>query len=145
MRFDWQVPAEMLMLVGDRDSWLPLYGQLAVFEKCPGETKKLMILKRADHQHFVDDMEACHEWFRDFTVTLAEKDETPNGPPWGAVAQIIPPFETLMPEAEAQTILGGFITQHMNTHLKGFGAASDVAALRRTARERDLGVYVFGA
>lgn len=147
LRFDWQVPAEMLMLVGDRDTWLPLYGQLATFEQCPGRTKKLAILKRADHQHFVDDMPTCHQWYRDFTLQLAAQDATPEGPPWAAVAELIAPFDTLMPEAEAQTILGGFITQHMNAHLKGEGreAVGSVEALRRAASARDLSLYIFGA
>jgi dienelactone hydrolase len=147
LRFDWQTPAEMLMLVGDRDNWLPLYGQLATFDKCPGDTKKLAILTRADHQHFVDDMPICHQWYRDFTFQLAEHDQTPNGPAWSAVAQLIQPFDTLMPEAEAQAILGGFITQHMNAVLKNVGPAEaqSVDSLRRAAKQRDLGVYLYGA
>jgi dienelactone hydrolase len=147
LRFDWTVPAEMLMIVGDRDSWLPLYGQLATFERCPEPSKTLMIMKRADHQHFVDDMELCHGWFKAFTEELAAHDATPGGPPWGAVAELIQPFENLMPETEAQDILFGFITQHMTVHLKsGLGAeATSVASLRETALARGLGVHVWGA
>jgi dienelactone hydrolase len=147
LRYDWKTPTEMLMLVGDRDNWLPLYGQLGIFDKCPGKTKKLMILNRADHQHFVDDMANCHEWYRNFTMQLAAFDQTPGGPAWGAIAELITPFEKLMPEAEAQTILCGYITQHMNAHLKG--VASDqvlcIETLRECARARDLNVYVWGA
>lgn len=146
-RYDWKSPAKMLTMVGDRDSWLPLYGQMDVFEKCPGNSNVLAVLKRADHQHFTGDMETSHNWFIKFHDQLISGDKTPNGPRWSAIMQLIQPFSSLMPESEAQTILCGFVTQHMNAHLKGIDApaASNIASLRQQAKERNLGVYFLGS
>lgn len=146
-RYDWKSPAKMLTMVGDRDSWLPLYGQMDVFEKCPGNSNVLAVLKRADHQHFTGDMEISHNWFTKFHDLLIAGDKTPNGPRWAAIQQLIQPFSTLMPESEGQTILCGFVTQHMNAHLKGVNvsAASDILTLRQQAKERNLSVYFIGS
>jgi len=146
-RFDWKSPAKMLTMVDDRDSWLPLYGQMDVFEKCPGDSNVLAVLKRADHQHFTGDMETSHNWFAKFHDQLIAGDKTPNGPHWAAIQQLIQPFSSLMPEPEAQMILCGFVTQHMNAHLKDINplAASNIASLRQQAKQRNLGVYFLGA
>ncbi|MCH6555701.1 MAG: hypothetical protein IH797_03700 [Chloroflexi bacterium] len=51
--FAWGPDVATLFMVADRDSWLPLYGQLELFGRVPG-AKRMVILRRADHQHFID-------------------------------------------------------------------------------------------
>lgn len=142
LSFNWRGPAAVLTIVGDRDTWLPLYGQLAMFEACPVDDKALVVMKSADHQHFVDDMEEAHEWYRHFTAELAEHDPD-SGTPWAAMAPMILPFRELMPEAEARKILFGLVTQHMDAHIKELQVAQERArTLERELERRELGAYV---
>ncbi len=140
--FDWKQHVAVLIQAGDRDSWLTLYGILELLSRCPAADRQLIVLKRADHQHFVDDMEACHEWFRKFTVELARVDAK-NGPPWSAIAQLIEPWKNLMPEIQAQRIVNGFATAHFDAALKKMDAASYILNEGFTAAQRrhDLDVY----
>lgn len=75
---DRDVP--ILYLVAENDSSLPLSGMHEIFERTPG-TKRMVILHRADHLHFMDEFEVMHENFRTMPVTpeLAEiqKDMLP--------------------------------------------------------------------
>lgn len=147
IKYDWKSAAKMLLIVGDRDSWLPLYGQLEVFAKAPGKDNVLAVMERADHQHFTGDMESSHNWFIAFNKTLVDADLSKSGPRWGAIYPLIQPFSTLMPEAEAQTILTGFVTQHFDAYLKGINRsrAANIESLRKQARQRDLAVYFIGS
>jgi len=47
-------------VVAENDVWLPLAGMYELFERTPA-TKQLIILRRADHVHFMDDVEEVHE------------------------------------------------------------------------------------
>lgn len=142
--FDWKSPAAVFMMLGDRDTWLPLYGTLQLLDRCPVADKRAAVLQFADHNHFVDDMEVCHGWYRQFTLDLAASDGTPVRPPWAAMAEFIVPFEELMPEAEAQAIQNGLVTAHFDAHLKGLPAAKamDDEAARAALKARNLRAYI---
>jgi len=61
--FQWTHEIPTLFVVADADVSLPLDGMYEIFEKAP-EPKRMVILPKADHLHFVDDVEKWHEAFR---------------------------------------------------------------------------------
>jgi dienelactone hydrolase len=58
--------AQTLYLVGENDVSLPLAGMYEIFERTPA-TKQMIILRRADHMHFMDNVEQLHESVRTMT------------------------------------------------------------------------------
>ncbi|HEY9287116.1 MAG TPA: alpha/beta fold hydrolase, partial [Candidatus Dormibacteraeota bacterium] len=60
-----QVPT--LILAAENDVLTPLDGIEEIFEKTP-EPKRMFVLRRADHEHFVDDVEGAHEGLRAMTL-----------------------------------------------------------------------------
>src|SRR5262249_36916317 len=93
--FPWPTDVETLFMVADRDSWLPLYGQLELFGRARGN-RRMIVLKRADHNHFVDDIAYGHEWLRQFTLSLAEVED--SGADWRCIAASIAPYPELCPQ-----------------------------------------------
>ena len=61
--FDWGRDVPTLYLVAEDDVSLPLEGMYELFERTPG-TKQMVVLRRADHLHFIDDAERQHETVR---------------------------------------------------------------------------------
>jgi predicted dienelactone hydrolase len=114
--FRWKNPVPTLFMVADRDSWLPLYGQIELFRRTPGP-KRMVIMERADHNHFVDDVAFGHEWLREFTLALA-KTETPTGADWRAIARGMLPYEQLTPQEPALRCWRGLCAAHMAAHLR---------------------------
>jgi dienelactone hydrolase len=144
LNWEWKSPAAVMTLVGDRDNWLPLYGQLKLFEMCPASDKCLVVLQRADHQHFCDDLGASHESLREFTRTLGEIDQDPQAPPWTAMSQLMAPYASLMQEQEMNEIICGLTTWQMDRVLKSSVTRPplDVSKLRDELRARSLSAYV---
>jgi predicted dienelactone hydrolase len=72
LEFGWGRDVPTLYLVAENDVSLPLAGMYELFERTPA-TKQLVILCRADHAHFMDDVEEIHENTRrmPFTGELA--------------------------------------------------------------------------
>jgi dienelactone hydrolase len=66
--FSWGRDVPTLYLVAENDVPLPLAGMVELFDRTPG-SKQMMILRRADHAHFMDNVEELHESFRTMTVT----------------------------------------------------------------------------
>ena len=114
--FAWGSDVAALFMVADRDSWLPLYGQLELFGRVPG-VKRMIILRRADHQHFIDDIAYGHEFLRDFTRSLADI-ETEGGVDWEAIASTIEPYDELCPGDRAQLCWRGVCVAHMDAQVK---------------------------
>jgi predicted dienelactone hydrolase len=52
-----------LYLVAENDTSLPLSGMYEIFERTPS-TKQMVVLRRADHMHFMDNVEELHEAVR---------------------------------------------------------------------------------
>jgi predicted dienelactone hydrolase len=63
LTFAWGRDVPTLYLVAENDIFLPLAGMYELFERTPG-TKQLIILRRADHGHFMDHVEEGHEALR---------------------------------------------------------------------------------
>jgi dienelactone hydrolase len=63
LTFAWGRDVPTLYLVAENDISVPLAGMYELFERTPG-TKQLIILRRADHAHFIDNAEEVHETMR---------------------------------------------------------------------------------
>jgi predicted dienelactone hydrolase len=63
LAFAWGRDVPTLYLVAENDVSLPLDGMVELFERTPA-TKRMVILSRADHLHFMDDVETRHEAVR---------------------------------------------------------------------------------
>ena len=119
--FEWPADVATLFMVADRDSWLPLYGQIELFGKARGN-KRMVVLKRADHNHFVDDIAYGHEWLRQFTLSLVDV-EAEGGADWRCIANSIAPYAELCTQERAHLCWRGLVAAHMDAHLKGMAEA----------------------
>jgi predicted dienelactone hydrolase len=63
LSFQWDRDVPTLLLAAANDISLPLEGMYEIFARVPA-TKRLAILCRADHLHFMDDVEKRHEAVR---------------------------------------------------------------------------------
>ena len=68
LHFAWGRDVPTLYLVAENDVPLPLAGMYELYERTPA-TKQMVILRRADHAHFMDNVEELHESFRTMPVT----------------------------------------------------------------------------
>jgi dienelactone hydrolase len=63
LTFNWGRDVPTLYLVAENDASLPLGGMYEIFERTPVR-KQMVILRRADHMHFMDNVEEMHEIVR---------------------------------------------------------------------------------
>ena len=68
LNFNWGRDVPTLYLVAENDVSLPLAGMYEIFARTPA-TKQMFILRRADHMHFMDNVEELHEAVRTMTWT----------------------------------------------------------------------------
>ena len=68
LAFSWGRDVPTLYLVAENDISLPLGGMYELFERTRA-TKQMVILRRADHLHFMDNVEEVHETVRAMTFT----------------------------------------------------------------------------
>jgi dienelactone hydrolase len=71
LTFRWGRDVPAMYLVAENDVPLPLSGMYELFERTPG-TKRMAILRRADHLHFIDNIEEEHEALRNMPLTGRE-------------------------------------------------------------------------
>jgi hypothetical protein len=122
--FAWPDDTSCLQGVADRDSWLPLYGQLDMFSRIKNK-KRMVILQNADHNHFCDDLDIAHSWFKDLTLANADFMGTEETD-WPAIARAIRPLEELTPAAPTYELWRGVCVAHLDAVL---GGSSDAARL----------------
>jgi len=106
--FAWGRDVPTLYLVAENDTSLPLEGMYELFERTPA-TKQMVILRRADHVHFMENAEELHEAFR-------------MAPLSGELAQIqkdMQPFTDLCSADQAYLFVRGLTLCHMDAMLKG--------------------------
>ena len=123
LTFEWGRDVPTLFLVAERDSLLPLAGMRELFEKIRG-TKKMVVLKNADHMHFCDRVEEVHELFR----------MMPPPGDFERVAKTVPPITELCPGKHAYAFVRGLGLAHMDAYLKADAPAArflagDIAAV----------------
>ena len=114
-----------LMLVGSRDSMLPLFGQFEIYHDLTPKTRRMVILLGGDHVHFGDDIEASHDWFRTFMTQVAEVWPDTD---WDISARLVRPFEELAPAAPSRDLWRALVLGHFDAVLKTDPAAADFMA-----------------
>lgn len=112
LTFAWGRDVPTLYLVADHDTPLPLDGMYELFDRTRA-TKQMVILRRADHLHFVDDFEQLHEAARAMPL--------PGELAW--LAQEMLPIAELCSEEQAHLFLRGLTLCHMDAVLKQQEAA----------------------
>jgi predicted dienelactone hydrolase len=115
---EWGRDVPTLFIVADRDSLLPLRGMREIFARTPGEGKRMVVLKNADHMHFCDRVEEIHEVFRTM----------PQDPIFESIRSSIPPIGELSPGTHAHLAVRGLTLAHFDAHLKGDEAAAEFLA-----------------
>jgi dienelactone hydrolase len=112
LAFGWEQLVPLLILTGDRDVPVPLDGVQEIFRRAP-EPKRIFVLRRADHEHFADDVEASHEALRATTL--------PGAAAWMAAAML--PMGQLCPGEHGHTFARGLSLAHLDAVLRGDEAA----------------------
>jgi dienelactone hydrolase len=112
LTFDRGRAVPTLYLVAEDDVPTPLDGMYELFDRTPG-TRRMFILRRADHQHFVDDAEGTHETWR--------TQEMPGEAAWMSAA--MRPFGELCPAADAHLFVRGLTLAHLDATLRESAAA----------------------
>lgn len=121
-----------LMLVGSRDSLLPLFGQFEIYHDLQHGTRRMIMLLGGDHVHFGDDIESSHVWMESFLDQIAT---VWPGTDWDIPARVVRPFSELAPAAPTNDLWRTVILGHFDAHLKH---ASDAVAFMDDARLNDV-------
>ena len=127
LAFAWSRDVPALYLVAQNDTMTPIDGMYELFERTPA-TKQMVVLRRADHLHLVDDVEEEHEIVRTATLT-------------GELALIqkeMRPIADLCSGEQARLFVGGLTLCHMDAILKG---QDEAQRLLRGDLEAELALY----
>lgn len=129
--FDWGRDVPTLYLVAERDTLLPLAGMRELYEKTRA-TKRMVVLRNADHMHFCDQVEQVHELFR----------MMPPPGEFARIAKLVPPIAELCPGEHGYLFVRGLGLAHMDASLKGSEAAASFLAgdLERSLSARGVAV-----
>ena len=106
--FDWGRDVPTLFLVAENDVCLPLDGMHEVFERTPA-TKQMIVLRRADHMHFMDDVKKWHEAARSMPATRVLA--------W--IPEEMRPISELCSGEQAHLFVRGLTLAHMDAVLRG--------------------------
>jgi hypothetical protein len=106
LAFCWGRDVPTLYLVAEGDTVLPLSGMYELFERTPA-TKRTIILHRADHSHFMDQVEQLHEMFRTM----------PDAGDLAAIQKEMRPMAEFCSEEQAHLFVRGLTLCHMDAIL----------------------------
>lgn len=129
LAFGWTRPVPVLILTGDRDVPVPLEGVQEIFARAP-EPKQMFVLRRADHQHFADDVETSHEALRAMTL--------PGEAAWMSAAML--PMSELCPGEHGHLFARSLTLAHLDSALRGNPAAREFLASRAERALAERGV-----
>jgi dienelactone hydrolase len=107
LTFGWGRDVPTLYLAAQNDVAIPLAGIYELFERTPA-TKRMVILRRADHAHFMDNIAEQHERLRTMQLP-AELD-------W--LQKEMLPMAELCSEEQAHLFTRGLTVAHMDATLK---------------------------
>jgi dienelactone hydrolase len=107
LTFAWDRDVPTLYLVAENDVWIPLAGMCELFERTPA-TKQMVILRRADHMHFMDNVEEMHEIVRNMRSTAE----------WAWIQKEMRPIAEHCSGEEAHLFVRGLTLCHMDATLK---------------------------
>jgi hypothetical protein len=96
-----------LFLAAENDVPVPLDDVLDVYHRAP-PPKQLVVLRRADHQHFVDDVAGDHEALRAMSL--------PGEAAWMPAAML--PIDRLTAPADAHVFVSGLALAHLDASLR---------------------------
>ncbi len=113
--FAWGRDVPTLYIVADRDTLLPLRGTQELFDRTQS-SKRLVVLRNADHMHFCDRVEEVHEIFR----------HMPQDRIFEPIRGKIPPITELCPGEHALDAIRGLALAHFDAHLRRNAAAAAV-------------------
>lgn len=113
LTFEWRREVPVLFVAGDGDVPVPLGNVVELYWRAPSP-KRMYVLRNADHQHFVDDVEGDHEALR--TATF-EGDGA-----W--IPGAMRPIGELMSGDQAHRLVRGLTLAHFDASLRGDGDAS---------------------
>ena len=107
LSFEWKRDVPTLLLASENDAALPLAGMHEIYERVPA-TKRMVVLRRADHSHFMDNVEREHEALR----------TAPRPPVLKAMQQDMLPSAELTPGEKAHLFTRALTTCHMDAFLR---------------------------
>jgi dienelactone hydrolase len=113
LTFAWGRALPTLYLAGESDVMIPLPSVVELFERTP-PPKRMFILRRADHQHFVDDVEGEHEAIRAMSF--------PGEAAW--IPAAMQPIDQLSSGEQAHVFVRGLTLSHLDATLRGSEAAT---------------------
>jgi dienelactone hydrolase len=113
LTFLWDRDVPVLYLAAEDDVPIPLDGVRELFERTPGSSR-MFVLRRADHQHFLDDVEGEHEALRAMTL--------PGEAAW--IPAAMRPMSELCPASQAHDFVRGLTLAHLDATLRGSDAAA---------------------
>ena len=117
LTFQWGREIPTLYLVAENDTPLPLSGMFELFDRTP-EPRQMFILRRADHLHFIDNVEEQHEAFRG----------TPLPGEAAYLSREMRPVAELHSGEQAHVFIRGLSLAHLDTTLRGSAAAREFLA-----------------
>jgi dienelactone hydrolase len=108
LTFGWDRDIPVLFLAAEDDVPIPLSGVRELFDRTPGPSR-MFVLRRADHQHFLDDVEGEHEALRAMTL--------PGEAAW--IPDAMRPMSELCPGPQAHDFVRGLTLAHLDATLRG--------------------------
>jgi dienelactone hydrolase len=112
LSFAWGRDVPALYLAAEDDTPIPLAGVCELFGRTEAP-KRMFILRRADHQHFLDDIEREHEAVRAMSF--------PGAAAW--IPGAMRPVAELCPGEQAHLFVRGLTLSHLDASLRGLAAA----------------------
>jgi dienelactone hydrolase len=107
LTFDWGRDVPTLYLAAENDVPIPLDGMYELFDRTRA-TKQMFVLRRSDHAHFLDNVEAEHERMR----TMAASGE------WAYMQKEMRPIAELCTGEDAHLFVRGLTLAHFDAVLK---------------------------
>jgi predicted dienelactone hydrolase len=114
LSFAWGRDIPTLFLTGDEDVMTPLDGVVGLFERFPW-TKRMFVVRGADHLHFLDNPQEAHESLRQATL--------PGEAAW--IPAAMRPMAQLCPPGHAHEAIRGFTLAHLDATLRDDRTAED--------------------
>jgi len=129
LTFTWSRDVPVLYLAAADDVPIPLDAVLELYGRTPGTTR-MFVLHRADHQHFLDDVEGEHEALRAMTL--------PGEAAW--IPAAMRPMSELCSGEQAHLFVRGLTLAHLDAALKRSQAAEEFLALHAESELAARGV-----
>ena len=107
LTFAWGRDVPTMYLAAEDDVMIPLDGLYQLFDRTPA-SKRMFILRRADHEHFLEDVEGAHEAVRAMTL--------PGDAAW--IPAAMRPIAELTSGEHAHVFVRGLTLAHFDAALR---------------------------